>query len=260
MKTLKVKKIFLLSAIALLATGCAGLQKPQSLLDAEKEYSNAANDPVVQKYSAKGLEKANKTLLKAASSECMNDMVSLAYIAEAEVKTAVSSAAAEQSMAISKDIVTQKESLIMASIKAKSETEQKQLQEKKNKAEIELQALQASEAEREILLAFGTIEFVSGTADLVPGASVGIDMLAKYMTKYPEKRVSVAGHTDSSGKSEFNQKLSQKRAYFIRDVLVSKGVSVGRISAIGYGQSQPIAVNTTVAGRQKNRRIDIKFN
>jgi len=120
-------------------------------------------------------------------------------------------------------------------------------------------SMEESKAEKKILLAFGNIEFVTGTADLVPGAVSGIDLLAEYMIAHPTKTIVISGHTDSSGSAELNMELSQRRADFIRDVLVSKGISSERISAIGYGQSQPIVSNDTRQGRQKNRRIEIKF-
>ena len=249
MKTLTVKKLIIPAVIATLAVGCAELQKPQSLLDAEKAYSVAANDPSVQKYAADELNKANKTLLSADIAETKEDMTSLAYIANAEVETAISKTAAEQSRLNSIDLLAQKDQLITASIN-----------EKKDAAQSKLLAMEASEAEREILLAFGKIEFVSGTANLVPGASQGIDLLANYMSKYPNKTVTLSGHTDNTGSAELNRNLSQKRADYIRDVLISKGISPERITAIGYGESQPIASNNSNAGRQKNRRIDISFD
>ncbi len=249
MKTLTVKKLIIPAVIATLFTGCAELQKPQSLLDAERAYSVAANDASVQKYAADKLNTANTTLLKAAAAETEEDMSSLAYIGNAQIETAVSSAAAKQSRQNSEDILGKRDQLIMASMNAKKEATQSKLL-----------AMETSEAEREILLAFGKIEFVSGTANLVPGAAQGIELLANYMNKYPNKSVALTGHTDSSGSADFNKELSQLRADYIRDVLISKGISPERITAIGYGESQPIASNQTNAGRQKNRRIEISFN
>jgi len=256
MKTLTVKKLIIPAVIASLAVGCAELQKPQSLLDAENAYSTAANDPVVQKYAADKLSTANKTLMSAATAESVDDMASLGYIGNAQVETAVSSAAADQSRQNSIDLLTQKDELITASINAKKDV----ANQEKEAAEQNLLEMQANEAEREILLAFGKIEFVSGTANLVPGASQGIDLLAGYMNKYPNKTVALSGHTDSSGSAELNKNLSQQRADFIRDVLISKGISPERITAIGYGESQPVASNSSRSGRQKNRRIDIRFD
>lgn len=256
MKTLTVKKLLIPAIIATLATGCAELEKTQSLLDAEQAYSAAANNPDVQKYAADKLTVANKTLLSAVAAESAEDMASLAYIGNAQVEEAVNTAAADQARQSAKDILSQKEQLITASMDAKNEAANQQ----KDAVQQRLLEMEANEAEREILLAFGEIEFVSGTANLVPGASQGTDMLANYMTRYPNKTVFLAGHTDSSGSAELNKNLSQQRADFIRDVLISKGISPERISAIGYGESQPVASNATSVGRQKNRRIDIRFD
>ncbi len=246
---MKTQKLIIPAVIAALSVGCAELQKPQSLLDAEKAYSVAANNPNVQKYATDQLTTANSTLLKAAAAETEEEMSSLAYIGNAEVETAVFKSDAAQYKQNNSDLLAKKDQLITTSINAK-----------KDAAQSKLQAMEASEAEREILLAFGKIEFVSGTANLVPGASQGIDLLANYMQKYPNKTVALAGNTDSSGSAELNKNLSQLRADYIRDVLISKGISPDRITAIGYGESQPIASNQTQAGRQKNRRIEISFN
>ncbi len=248
MKILTVKKLLIPAVMATLAVGCASLQKPQTLLDAEQAYKVAASDSSVQKYAAAELNKANKTLKSAAVAETAEDMASLAYIGNAEVGTAVNTAAAEISRQNSIDLLAKKEQLISDSLNLKKDATQSKLLQ-----------MQLTEAEREILLAFGDIEFVTGTADLVPGASVGIDLLAAYMQKYPSKKVTLEGHTDNTGSTKLNNELSQKRADFIRSVLMTKGVAANRITAIGYGQSQPVASNSSSAGRQKNRRIDIKF-
>jgi len=249
MKTLTVKKLIIPAVMATLVVGCAEMQTPQSLLSAQKAYQVAAKDANVQKYALPELNKANVTLAKAAMAESTEDMTSLAYIGNAQVETAIQQAAAKQANQNSKDLLAKKDQLIASSISAQ-----------KDRAQQKLKAMQAREAERDILLAFGQIEFVTGMADLVAGASKGIDMLADYMGSYSAKTVSLSGHTDSSGSAKKNQELSQQRADFIRNVLISKGVSAERITAIGYGQSQPIESNSSRAGRQKNRRIEIKFN
>lgn len=249
MKTLTVKKLIIPSVIAALVTGCGELQKTQSFLQAEEEYRAAANDPMVQKYASEQLSKADATLLSASTVETEEDMNSLAYIAKAEVETAVSKAEAAQAKQNSADLLSKKEQLIAEADKMKKEAAQQKLLE-----------METKEQERQIILAFGKIEFVTGTVNLVPGAAQGIDMLAAYLNKYKNKTVTLSGHTDSSGSAERNLELSQQRADYIRDVLISKGISPDRITAIGYGQTQPIASNSTSAGRQKNRRIDISFD
>jgi OmpA-OmpF porin, OOP family len=76
--------------------------------------------------------------------------------------------------------------------------------------------------------------------------------------EYPESQIVVEGHTDSFGSDEQNQKLSDERATAVREYLVANtGVESSRITAVGYGESKPIASNDTKEGRAKNRRIDI---
>jgi len=248
MKILTIKKLVTPVLIATFAVGCADLQKPQSFLDAEKAYQTAANDPVVQKYSADQLEKANKTLQSSVTATSKEDLKSIAYIGSTQINTATHMASAKQAMQNSKDLLVKQEQLAAAALIAKQD-----------QAQQNLLAMQANEAEREILLAFGQIEFVTGTSNLVPGAAAGIDMLAGYMSKFKAKKVTIAGHTDSSGSSKSNKKLSLERAESISNVLVTKGVNKNRITAVGYGESQPIAENKSSAGRQKNRRIEITF-
>ena len=255
MKTLTVKKLLIPAILATLASGCAELQKPQSLLDAEKAYSQASNSASVLKYAAPELNTANKTLMSAVASENKEDMASLAYIANTQIETAVSKAEAQQAHQNTKALMAEKEQLIASAVDAKKANAQDQLATMQQR----VVSMEETKAEQEILLAFGKIEFVTGTADLVPGAVSGIDLLAEYMTTHPTKTIALSGHTDSSGSAELNMELSQQRADFIRDVLVTKGVAAERITAIGYGQSQPIVSNATRAERQKNRRIEIKF-
>jgi len=69
--------------------------------------------------------------------------------------------------------------------------------------------------------------------------------------------IEVAGHTDSMGSDAYNMKLSQQRAGAVRNFLISKGVAADRLTAKGYGESQPVADNATEEGRFKNRRVEL---
>ena len=81
--------------------------------------------------------------------------------------------------------------------------------------------------------------------------------LATNFQRYPDETVSVEGHTDNVGSPEYNQGLSERRAYSVRDYLASQGVTPSRISAIGYGEARPKSSNDTPEGRQLNRRVEI---
>jgi outer membrane protein OmpA-like peptidoglycan-associated protein len=99
--------------------------------------------------------------------------------------------------------------------------------------------------------------FDTGSSALKAGAYQEINRVAQVLIQYPETRIRVAGHTDSDGAEAFNQDLSVRRAEAVRNALVQQGVAAARISIIGFGESQPIADNTTAAGKQLNRRVVI---
>jgi OOP family OmpA-OmpF porin len=75
----------------------------------------------------------------------------------------------------------------------------------------------------------------------------------------PTIRVEVAGHTDSDGAADYNEGLSMRRAATVRDFLIQQGVSPARITARGYGETQPIADNSTAAGKAENRRVSLRI-
>jgi outer membrane protein OmpA-like peptidoglycan-associated protein len=74
------------------------------------------------------------------------------------------------------------------------------------------------------------------------------------MQKHPNMRIELGGHTDNVGRPEANQKLSEQRAKAVYDYLVKKGISADRLTYKGYGQTEPVADNTTPEGRRQNRR------
>ncbi|MBM7059369.1 OmpA family protein [Pseudomonas sp. UL073] len=84
-----------------------------------------------------------------------------------------------------------------------------------------------------------------------------IKNLADFMNQYPATTTTVEGHTDSVGTDAYNQKLSERRANAVKDVLVNQyGVGGERIQSVGYGESRPVADNATDAGRAVNRRVE----
>ncbi len=80
------------------------------------------------------------------------------------------------------------------------------------------------------------------------------------MSQYNQTSVVVMGHTDSDGSAEYNQDLSERRAYAVASYLNNHGVAASRISTIAYGESRPIASNATPQGKAQNRRVEIKIN
>jgi outer membrane protein OmpA-like peptidoglycan-associated protein len=99
--------------------------------------------------------------------------------------------------------------------------------------------------------------FNTGKASIDPRSHSLLDEIAATLKNHPEvKNVRVEGHTDNTGKSAANVKLSQSRAEVVREYLVARGVANDRLTAKGYGDTQPVASNKTAAGRTANRRTD----
>jgi outer membrane protein OmpA-like peptidoglycan-associated protein len=96
-----------------------------------------------------------------------------------------------------------------------------------------------------------------GSANLNAGAFDEISRVSRVLNQYPDTSFQVAGHTDSTGSEQTNQTLSENRADNVKNALVGQGVHPNRISTLGFGESAPIADNSTEAGRQLNRRVVI---
>jgi outer membrane protein OmpA-like peptidoglycan-associated protein len=101
------------------------------------------------------------------------------------------------------------------------------------------------------------ILFETNSAQLSPQAEGNMRNLSRVLTKYKDTDILVEGHTDSVGTEEYNERLSQRRAEAVANYAKGLGVKGSRFTTIGYGESQPIASNTSPAGRQQNRRVEI---
>lgn len=100
------------------------------------------------------------------------------------------------------------------------------------------------------------VKFDFDKAVVKPNSYGDVKNLADFMKQYPATNVEVAGHTDSVGPDAYNQKLSQRRADAVKQVLVKDGVAANRVTSVGYGESRPVADNATEAGRAVNRRVE----
>lgn len=101
------------------------------------------------------------------------------------------------------------------------------------------------------------ISFDTNRADIKPNFRPILDRFATSLMEHPTTRVNIIGHTDNTGSDAINDPLSVNRAARTRDYLVSRGVNANRISIDGRGSHEPIAANTSEAGRARNRRVEI---
>ncbi len=109
-------------------------------------------------------------------------------------------------------------------------------------------------------IAFESLEFENGKANILPAMHADLDKLANFLIDHPELRLTISGHTDSAGKEESNLRLSQARADAIKQYLVNTfSIDAVRIKAIGYGSSKPITQELTDEHKQLNRRVEFEI-
>ena len=102
--------------------------------------------------------------------------------------------------------------------------------------------------------------FAVNSSAIRAGLYTELDRVAQVLATYPQTTIFVAGHTDSTGSEEYNLQLSQRRADSVKNALIQRGVAAQRITAVGYGEGQPVGNNATEFGRQQNRRVEVRIN
>lgn len=107
---------------------------------------------------------------------------------------------------------------------------------------------------RSVFFNSGKSTFKTGDAATI----TSLDSMKEILRNYPNAKFSIEGHTDSDGSNAFNQKLSEDRANAVRNALIEKGVKADNLTAVGFGESKPIATNKTAAGKAQNRRTEVK--
>jgi outer membrane protein OmpA-like peptidoglycan-associated protein len=117
--------------------------------------------------------------------------------------------------------------------------------------------LETKDTDRGLVVTMADVLFDSGKYTLRPAAREKLAKLSGIVLGHPGLRLAAEGHTDSTGASEFNQKLSVKRAEAVAEYLSGQGVPRDSLSAAGFGDTKPIAENNTSAGRQQNRRVEL---
>jgi outer membrane protein OmpA-like peptidoglycan-associated protein len=138
---------------------------------------------------------------------------------------------------------------------AKAQQEQAELRQK---LMIQFnQILQTRETARGLIVNMSDVLFDTGQFTLKPGAREKLAKISGIILAHPGLTITVEGHTDSVGGDDYNLKLSENRANAVRTYLVSQGLDSGIVTAQGFGKTRPVADNSTAAGRQQNRRVEM---
>jgi outer membrane protein OmpA-like peptidoglycan-associated protein len=199
---------------------------------------------------------------KRAAAEKLAEQQQQAAQKEAELKAQQEAAAAEaareaqaRAQAEAAQQKAQREAAKSAAAAAQAEREQQQL-----RAQLLAQlnsVLQTVDTPRGLVVTMADVLFASGKYDLSQDASLKLARLSGVILAHPGLKLRIEGYTDSTGGEAFNLTLSSQRADAVRAFLVQQGLSPEDVTSIGLGQINPVADNTTAAGRQQNRRVEI---
>ena len=163
--------------------------------------------------------------------------------------------------------LAQQQALAAENEKARAQAEEAERGRQKaeaEKAEMRARLLQqlnsvlvTRDTARGLIATMPDVLFETNSFSLRPAARERLAKVAGILLAYPDLRLEVDGHTDSVGSDAYNQQLSEKRAASVRDYLAQQGIPISSVVVMGFGKTQPIASNTTVAGRQQNRRVEL---
>jgi outer membrane protein OmpA-like peptidoglycan-associated protein len=167
---------------------------------------------------------------------------------------------AEAAREAAEDAQRQKEEAQMQA-QAAQQAEQEAVQQKEQMRARLLaqlnQVLQTRDTARGLIVSMPDVLFDFNKYTLKPEARERLAKISGIVLAYPDLKLQIEGHTDSIGSDEYNQVLSEKRAGAVRDYLLTSGVSINNVTAIGLGKADPVADNSTAAGRKLNRRVDM---
>jgi len=171
--------------------------------------------------------------------------------AQAQAQATAAQQQAEQAQAAAAQARAQQQAAEAAAAQAAQQTA-----EMREKLRQQLNSvLNTQETARGLIVNMSDVLFAFNKYELKPDAQIKLAKISGILLTYPNLKVQVEGYTDNIGSDEYNLKLSQERAMAVQAFLVAQGVFPGNVTAEGYGKADPVADNTTNAGRTQNRRV-----
>lgn len=229
------------------ARALAAQRQDQARIAAERDAAaSKAKAEAEAKAAAEAAEAKRKTDAEA------RRQAELAAAKEAQMKAEAAAAAAQAKAEAD-------------ALKAKEEAARAEA-ERAQKAAADLRAqlldqfnriLETRDTPRGLVVNIGDVLFDFGKYDLHPEAREKLAKLSGIVLAHPGLNLAVEGYTDNVGSDEFNQTLSERRAGTVRGYLIQQGLPDSSVTSQGFGKSSPVADNSTAAGRQKNRRVEI---
>ncbi|MDQ9169425.1 OmpA family protein [Oxalobacteraceae bacterium R-40] len=273
-------------AIAVLMGACSSIPTTTSLLDQTRsDYIAAQTNPNIAAYAPVEMKQATQAMEQADAASEDRDNVEkidkLAYLAKQKIalaqevakqksaEAAVTAAGKERDQMrleqrdndVNRANANAAQSKLASEI-ARVETAQAQSNlghalARTEQLESQLADMAAKKTERGLVITLGDVLFGSDMSRLNADGVRTVQKLAAVLQQHPQRTVLIEGFTDDTGTASHNQRLSERRAGVVLTALQEAGISSERIALRGYGESHPVAGNTTAAERQLNRRVEI---
>lgn len=254
----------LLGGLAAFSQACATTHPmPVELSEARRDFEYTASGEAAQGAPAelhtakKTLEKANEAFARDPDDAHVRD---LAYVAQRQAAVARAQARIHVSTAQTDGA--------QANALASTQEELRKTKEQLNQAEMEKKAAMEAlhhikggqvknDARGTVITLAGNVLFEQGKATLLPAARNTLSDLAKALVKMQAQTLVIEGYTDNTGTDKRNATVSQARAEAVLGYFASQGIAAEKMKAVGKGNTNPIAKNTTAEGRASNRRVEI---
>lgn len=265
MKAIKFAGTSSLLLAAILAAGCASTPKSDPEVSAlRSRLTELQGNPQVGPYAPSALADADRAVsaAEAAVSSKKDKAVvgQLSYLANGKLDIAEAQAGQRVGEEQFKQLSDQRNQVLLDARTQEASAAKADAAAARAQAEMlrrQISELNAKQTDRGLVVTLGDVLFSTGKADLKSGATANLTKLVAFLKQYPERAVTIEGHTDSTGSDEINQKLSEHRADSVKTFLTSNGIEGSRINTVGKGKAEPVADNKTASGRQQNRRVEI---
>lgn len=253
-----IRKPLAVAIAALLLGACASPKPPEGSEAARNKLTQLQSDSQLATRAPVAIKEADDAVRAAEQPRKSNkeDQAAgqhLVLIADRKVDTAAAQAQSRLAEDQRAGLSEQRESA-----RLDSRTREADIAHGQNYAlQQQIDAMNAKPTDRGLVVTLGDVLFDTAQSTLKSGAANNLNNVVAFLREYEERTVIVEGNTDNVGNDDYNRNLSERRADAVASYLVRHGVAPNRISTAGLGENSPIADNSSSAGRQENRRVEV---
>jgi outer membrane protein OmpA-like peptidoglycan-associated protein len=252
-----------IAALAALAA-CSSLpERNLALEQVRTRHAAVRADDSVTTHAGEELRRADAALRIAEAAQAADagrpEVDHLAYLTQQRLNIAQETATARTAQAVTSGATTERDRLRSSMSTAADRVHLATSDARVDSLEKQLQAMNARRTERGTVVTLGDLLFDTGKSALQADGGRGVQLLAEFMRRHPQRQASIEGHTDDVGSESSNVGLSDRRARSVMAALVGMGIGADRLRTRGFGEANPVGENGSAAGRQMNRRVEVIF-